>query len=213
MPGATGGGALWYAGSMLFHRLATLAALALAGATLTAAGCGGSSPGTITGSVKGTTLGVNDTVTGIYDDNGNSAVIVVLTTETNACATFTSGESVKNATSLVVAIAQYDPAKLKSVAPTATGTFTVYDASVMLVPPSADVATLSWYQSDSNCKSTLDGTGATGTVTISGVNNGAYSGTGDVTFDSGDHVTFTFDGTSCAAITTAEMGLQTTICM
>jgi hypothetical protein len=196
---------------MLVHRALGLAFLALAGVTLTAAGCGGSAPGTVTGSVHGSPLPVNDAVSGIYENNGNSVVIVVLTTETTACADFGADESAKNATSLVVAISQVNG--LKATAPTAPGTFTVYNPSVILVPPASDVATLSWYTSDSNCKSTLAASGASGTVSITAVNNGAYTGTGDVTFDSGDHVTFTFDGASCAAITTAQMGLQTTSCM
>jgi hypothetical protein len=197
---------------MLVHRSLTLAALALTGATLTAAGCG-SSPGSVTGSIHGTSLGVNDAVSGIYTSGSSSAAVIALTTETDACATFTSGVSVKNATSLVISLGQIDIASLKTVAPTAPGTFTVWDSKKMAIPPMSDVAVVSWYQSDSNCQSTVQATGATGTVSLTGANNGAFSGSGSVTFDSGDLVTFTFDATNCVAITTAAMGLNTTSCM
>lgn len=195
---------------MLLTRLAALAALASIGLTLTAAGCGGGGgPGSVSGSVHGATLGVNDTASGIYSDVTGTLAVVVLTTEPAVCATFTSGASVKDTTSLLVTMSQIDIKTLKTVAATAPGTFTVYGKAL---PATSDVATVSWLQNDANCTSTTVASGASGTISLTAVDNGAYSGTGDVTFDSGDHVTFSFTGTACAAITTAQ-SMTATSCM
>lgn len=53
-----------------------------------------------------------------------------------------------------------------------------------------------------NCQLASSALGNSGTVTLSSVGGGSYSGTFDVTFSTGDHVTGSFDASNCAGFTT-----------
>jgi hypothetical protein len=47
---------------------------------------------------------------------------------------------------------------------------------------------------------TIVATGVSGTVTLTSVDAGAFAGSADVTFDSGDHLAFEFSTTPCSAL-------------
>jgi len=75
------------------------------------------------------------------------------------------------------------------------------------------MAFVAFVTQDATCQevSAQSATGATGTVTLTSVNNGAYAGSFDVVMDSGDHVTGSFNAANCAGIN-AVFGSSTATC-
>ena len=110
-----------------------------------------------------------------------------------------------------VGLAHTDPATQKTTAPTGPGTFIV-SIGVPPSPPSSDGAAVGYVELDGSCQPTAK-RAESGTVTITAVDGEAYSGTGDVTFLGGDHITFQFAANACASFATVGTSAIPATCM
>jgi hypothetical protein len=95
-------------------------------------------------------------------------------------------------------------------APTSPGT---YDAYAGQAAP-AKVFVGAYEQSDASClfpdvPPLTNG----GVVTLTGVNNGSYSGNFDVMFDNGDHITGAFGTNNCTPLSVAINSATTPVCL
>jgi hypothetical protein len=88
------------------------------------------------------------------------------------------------------------------------GTYTVVDPNTSDPPPKSAFA--SFVTVDATCTDPNGPDGMSGTVVLTKVNGGEYSGTFDIVFQGGDHVSGSFDSASCAALT--QWGLGTMTC-
>ena len=159
--------------------------------TLALVACSSSnnSPGTVSGTIKNTTFVVHDALTLA----GSQRVEIVLSSVANECVPPAQQVQHPGETALLILLSDYDAASGKSTAPTTAGTYTI--ASTMM----AHNATVEANILDSMCLNNADNgaVAGSGTVDLTGVDGGAFSGTFDVHLDSGDHVTGSFDAPTC----------------
>jgi hypothetical protein len=161
-----------------------LLALALA-----ACSSSGSSPGSISGTIKSKTFAVNDALTLA----SSSQIEIVLTSVSDACVPPAEQVQHPGETALLLLLGNYDAASGNTTAPTAAGTYTVSSTVVM------HEATVEANILDATCANdAANGALATGgTVELTGVDGGTFSGTFDVQLDSGDHVAGSFRAPTC----------------
>jgi len=91
-----------------------------------------------------------------------------------------------------------DPTTGGSSPPSGPGSYTVVTNPLGI----AKLAVAAYFAVDTNCQLSSTSAGNSGTVTLSSVGEGGYSGTFDVTFNSGDRVTGSFKASNCTALTT-----------
>jgi len=160
------------------------------------AACGGGGGNSLT--IQGQSFSAKDTISGSGSVGGsdtNTAGLVLMTSVSGACADLSASKQPKDSASLFFMLTDVNPTTFATSAPNAPGTYTISGSAAKSVA----VSFQTW---DVSCNrvSSASSDGATGTVNLTGVNNGAYAGDFDVIFESGDHVTGSFDGTACAAM-------------
>ncbi|HUJ28891.1 MAG TPA: hypothetical protein VLW85_22880 [Myxococcales bacterium] len=170
---------------------------------LAACGGGGAQVGaTFSGTVKGQPFTPADAQstrgTATFSVGTAGVGAIALTSFAGVCASLTANTEPKSTTDLVLLVSDVNLSTLQGSAPTQPATYTVYDFSGSGLPP-AHLAYVSYGVNDASCveQPGLSATGKSGTVTLTRVQGGAYSGSFDVTFDSGDHATGTFDTAEC----------------
>jgi hypothetical protein len=146
-------------------------------------------PGTISGPIKGKTFAVNDALT-LASTTG---VEIALTSNADACVPPAQQIQHPGETALLLLLSDYDAASGKTTAPTMPAAYPV-TSSMM-----AHVAIVEANILDAMCANNADNAAlaTTGTVELTGVDGGTFSGTFDVQLDSGDHVTGSFDAPTC----------------
>jgi hypothetical protein len=84
-------------------------------------------------------------------------------------------------------------------APTAPGTYTISSSLPPTVPHAANVA---GRIVDATCSNNTanDAVALSGTVQLTGVEAGTYTGTFDLVLDSADHITGSFDAPTCGQV-------------
>jgi hypothetical protein len=176
----------------------SIRSVVIAGVVGLAAGCGGGSaaPGT----VKGQTFSPSESISNsapVAAGSSSSAGIIVIANSSGLCADVNANKEPKNLQGLLITLEDVNQTTFATTAPTAPG---VYDLS----GSAARYAFVAFQTNDASCQeiSSQSAAGATGTVTVSSVSNGAYTGSYDVIFDSGDHLTGSFNATQCAGIST-----------
>jgi hypothetical protein len=187
---------------------ASLPARSGAAAALALAACGaGHQPATFIGTVKGQAFAPADAQSApatVSFSVGTAAVAaIVLSDAPGLCAKLTAGTEPRNGKALIFFLTDVNQVSLTGAVPDAPATYTVYDFSGGSLPP-AHLAWVSFGVNDSNCvqNSSLSASGKSGSVTLSRLSTGAYAGSFDVTLDSGDHVSGTFDTSACPGLAT-----------
>jgi hypothetical protein len=174
---------------------------------LAALGCGGgsSNPNTFNGLVHGQPMTPADAVSSPahVSVNGIAADVaaVALTNVANVCSKVTANMEPRNGKALLILLA--DVSVFAVTAPTAPGTFNVYDPSSGGIPP-AHLAVVSFGVDDASC-TLIPGQSAvatSGAVRLTSISNGSYAGTYSVQFDTGEQVSGEFHATSCPGLAT-----------
>jgi len=104
-------------------------------------------------------------------------------------------------TTLSVQLMDAQPTAPYAVPPASTGTFTVIPFNFAGQLPT-HAATAGFNLTDGLCHNVVSGNAVSGSVTLTRNDSGAYSGSFDLTFDSGDHVTGAFEAAHCPGIET-----------
>ncbi len=182
---------------------------------LVVAACGGSgsgSGGSISGTIRGQTYAVADTISSVTTSNGMSSGVIILSSASGICVDPTALVYHPGEQTLVIEL--QDRTGSVSTAPTAPGTYSIADSST--TNPPAKAAILYTTVLDATCANPGDSdtTGTSGTVTLTAVDGNAYSGTFDAMVESGDgtsidHITGSFDAQACTQIQ-AQLASQTT---
>ena len=188
-------------------------AVVVAGA-LAAFACGGGGSGagsalSINGTIQGRTYSPAEALAGPVSYNGLDAGAVLLTNNTGLCAKAASGLEPRNSQYFFIGLAEIDQSSSSTHAPTTTGDYTVWSLSG--VPPSSKIAVVAATVTDSSClpMATSEARGASGKVTLTSIQGGAYAGTFDIVLRGNDptaptdHVTGAFTSTVCAALSDA----------
>ena len=169
------------------------------------AGCSSSTPATFTGSIHGVTFTASDAVSGPASlqlgTTNVSAGAVVITSWSGVCSDISQNppQQMKNSSYFIIVLGVFTGTTIS--APSAAGTYTVFAGTGT---PPTNLALVLFNQTDAQCNTVQATTAeaASGTVTLSGLNGSSYSGSFDVTMNSGDHVTGSFNATGCAALST-----------
>ena len=175
-------------------------------------GCGSDSPGSVTGSVHGATIGISDAVSSaVTIDTANGQVhgaAIVMATTSGLCGDASGNIEHPNQKGLTIVL--FDINGTTFTTPTAPGAYTIYQSGSP--PPKA--ATLSVFAVDATCAGidSAQAAGATGTVNLTGVSGNAFDGNFDVALDSGDHITGSFSPGECPAIQTVLNSTSAPIC-
>jgi hypothetical protein len=169
---------------------------------LVACGGGGSGRGSgnIDGTIRGASVRVADAISTNYFFSTvpvTSYGVIALSSSGGLCGTWGAGKQPKSSQFLLLAVSDTNPAG-QGTAPSGPGSYTVVTNPQTIAKP----ALVAYFAVDANCQLTSTAGGTSGTVTLSSVANSGYSGTFDVTFDSGDHVTGSFKASNCAGLTT-----------
>lgn len=172
---------------------------------LALAACGGGSSGnhsgggnSVSGPIKGMTITPADAVSAVVSENNGTVQLasIAITEWSGTCALITTSHTQHpNAHILIIQAGTIDQAG-NVTAPTSAGTFQVTSKATMPGP----FAAVEFLGTDSMCKSSNTASGVSGTVTFTAAGSAGYTGTADVTFDSGDHVTVKFDSKDCAGL-------------
>jgi hypothetical protein len=170
--------------------------LVLAGAMLA---CGQADPNSLNGTVKDQSLHIESAV--VYQtvatvDSPADPAQVVLSTDPDLCAHAAAGQIAAGSRQLTMILTQYPPASRAIIAggrPTAPATFPIYQGPS--APPQM-ISSANFDAFDKACASSGD-FATSGMVQLSGVSGDALTGSYDLTFSGGDHVTGTFKTTSC----------------
>lgn len=169
------------------------------GLLLFVAACTSSSPGSIDGTIKGNTYPVAQAISATIPGDGGGFGMILLSSSADACAPANAQVAHPGEKSLIVMVTATD-ANSKGQVPTATGTYAILDPTAEA--PNAMVAFVFSSNLNATCENDGDdqATATAGTVTIDSIDNGVYAGSFDLTLDSGDHITGTFDPSSCSTL-------------
>jgi hypothetical protein len=122
---------------------------------------------------------------------------ILLTSTGGTCGDITANQAHQNEKGVFIDV--WDVVGTTTNAPTAAGTYSIYQGTGTSPPKAASLSAIVF---DATCKEiTGDGAKATtGTVTLTAVSGTKYNGTFDVALDSGDHVTGSFEPEECPGL-------------
>ena len=163
------------------------------------AACGGSSPFTVNGTIRGSSLKPGDAISEIGGVSIGSVpvngAVVLLSNSSGLCASANARKEPKSSQFMTFVISD----RTTSVTPTA-GTYTIWPGSGA---QPTKFAFAQYAQTDANCQPVQLVVANSGTITITSINNGDVSGNFDFTFSSGDHVTGSFAAKNCNSLISA----------
>jgi hypothetical protein len=209
-----------------FARLLAEALLVCASANSIACGGGSSSTASFSGTVRGQTFQPKDAISTnatIQTPTGPASVgAIVLTNQSGVCADAAANNEPKNSMYFLIFLGVLNPSAGTISAPTAAGDFSVYARSGL---PPANLAVIVSSTTDAACHdiANYDATGISGTVHLTSLSNGNYTGTFDVNVqqvDSNgtpvgtpDRVTGSFNASNCAGLSALISTTRTTTCI
>ncbi len=158
--------------------------------------CGGSGKVTFNGTIRGQSFVPSDAIS-MNGTNGTSTFSSInITSQSGLCGLLSARQFPKNSKHFLIDLADVNqtPFAFTFTAPSAAGTYTVSRDSNPLPAKWASVAHL---LSGADCQSSEIAFGVSGTVTITSLNGGSYSGNFDVTLNTTDHVTGSFNASYC----------------
>ena len=211
--------------------------LAAAALAVLGVACGGGGTNvTVTGNVRGQPLMPHDAISApatITTGAGTSSVAaIIITNDSGLCALVGANKEPKNSQFFLMLLGELNQTTGAITAASKTGTYTVYAGGGGGLPPS-QLAVVIFTSTNNTCKDPLidaqtgnGGTNAiTGTVKLTGIDNGAYTGTFDMmvkTLDShgtavagqeAEHVTGTFNTSRCDAVSVLVSSNRTSTCI
>ncbi len=177
-----------------------------------AAACTSSSGG-VSGMTPGGSFSPGATVSAavmVPDGAGGSSgeALVVISSSDSACADAGAMPPIQRKNSRFISIELLDVNGGASTTPAAAGTYTIYPNTGSQPPKEALLETVGL---DNTCQP-VDADAASGqsdTVTLTSVTGGVFKGTFDVTLNTGDHLTGSFDPTGCPALQSVAAQTQT----
>jgi hypothetical protein len=176
------------------------------------AACTSDAGGSVTGQVPGGSFDPGATISAavMIPDGGGEAVIVVSSVAT-ACSDDGAAPPIERKGSRAMTIRLMDVANGMTTTPAAPGTYTIYPNSGSQPPKEA---LLEMYGLDDTCQQVdaQSAQGQSGSVTLTSVAGGVFKGTFDVTLNTGDHLTGSFDPTACAALASLAANPQSPAC-
>lgn len=161
------------------------------------AACGGNDAGSVSGTVHGTSISVDDSLSAAVMVSANEHdAEIILVSSANACADVMNHVNHPNEKVVIISVGDY--ANLTFTTPTATGTYQIYQGGS--VP--AKAARMQVVIDDLNCApiTNMGATATSGTVTLTKVSGNTFAGTFDALLDSQDHITGSFSPNECPAI-------------
>jgi len=165
---------------------------------ITIASCGGSSgSASFTGTVAGTAFHPS----GVISTSGT----VAMSDRGAFCDLVAHEIEPKSSHYLVIHLLDVEDFGVKPITSPGTYPVVVTGAALPHQQASADFITV-----DANCTNPGGPTGSGGTVVLTKVDGGAYSGTFDIVFDSGDHVSGSFASAGCDPL--LDWGVQPLTC-
>ncbi len=174
---------------------------------LAIAACGGGgSSATFAGTIHGQTLrpldAVSSPATVVFASGTASAAAIILSDAGTLCTRLAANLEPKSSRSLVLFLADVNAATGAIEVPSGTATYLLF--TVGSGSPPAHFAVASFGVNDASCKeiAAQSATAVSGTVTLTGNANGAYAGTYDLVFDSGDRVQGAFHTAACQGLAT-----------
>jgi hypothetical protein len=191
------------------------------------AACGGgggtSSPGSVTGAIKGQQFKILDavsspvTLTDPQTGMMSTQAQVILTTTADYCADLTMGVQQKDMKLIALALADITSDTMGKpttiVTPTAPGRYLIVPPNPTSLPAKAGLWNAS-VTDDACLEVTANGARATGgTITLKSIKSGVFSGSFDVTLDSGDHISGGFSPEECPSIQAAIDATSAPPCM
>ena len=160
-----------------------------------------SSGGPVNGNIRGRSFqpldAISDNVVLASSGSTFNVGLIALSSSSGMCGKLTAGQQTKDAQHLLLAVLDFNSSTGQTSAPSGPGTYSVSSGTGQ---PSAKLAVVSYVQTDGACNTSLAATGNSGTVTLTSVSNGSYSGMLDIGFDSGDHLTGSFTASNCAGL-------------
>jgi hypothetical protein len=190
------------------HALTVAAALTFVLATA----CGSPQPGGTTqnqvnGTVGGKSFAVGDAIYTNGKVDTGQATLVGLTTWTSACTQATQNNTPPQNQVLIFELVNYNSTTRTTSALTGPGQVPIYTAGATNAGPLgiaevAQTGTPVDAGPSAGCETTvIAATG--GSITVTSLSAGAITGTFDLTFASGDHLTGSFNAPACAALGTS----------
>ncbi len=176
--------------------------------------CGGSSPGSVDGTVHGMTVPIGDVISSSATGRGTAAgahfAVIEMSTTSNLCADAVD-PPIEHPSQQVVLLEMFDVNGTTLNTPTVPGTYAIFQGTGT---PPAKSAVFAVKAIDAACKDipTSDAKATTGTVTLASVSGNVFTGSFDVALDSGDHVTGSFEPEACPAIQAAIDSTATPTC-
>jgi hypothetical protein len=207
-----------------FARLLAEALLVCASANSIACGGGSSSPASFSGTVRGQTFQPKDAIStnATIQTPSGSVGAIVLTNQSGVCADAAANNEPKNSMYFIILLGVLNTSSGTISAPTAAGDFSVYARSGL---PPANLAVIVSSTTDAACHdiANYDANGISGTVHLTSLSNGNYTGTFDVIVQqvdsSGtpvgtpDRVAGSFTASSCAGLSALISTTRTTTCI
>jgi hypothetical protein len=196
-------------------------------ASMAMGACGGSggvsSSASVSGNVHGNPVQTSNAISGnaSFNNNGQMTQVgaILISNDGQLCADAGANKQPKNAQLLFLGLADVSNGAFS--VPVAAGDYQVY-VSGSGSPP-AKIALAQYIRTDATCQTqqAQSALAASGVVHLTGVSNGAYTGTFDLTVaetdasgnatSTTDHLTGSFNGASCAALNGAlNSGTNTT---
>jgi len=184
----------------LAERFAQICAATVAGAMVVCGACGsgGSGSATVNGTIGGESMSAQDAVSNTLTSGSTSQGLLLITTALNTCAKLSANQQPKNTKAIAIGIFQQAGSGGFS-APAAPGTYLVMKANEVS-GITGNLALATYEATDANCNQTILIGSSGGTVTLTRVDSGGYSGTFDITFSDASHVMGSFATNNCAAL-------------
>ena len=137
---------------------------------------------------------------------------IVLSSNGGLCGDLNAGKEPKGTQYLLLFVTNVNSTLAQTSAPTAAGTYTLFSGSGQA--PS-QLAVVSYTLTDASCNTIVasTATGTSGTVTLTSVGGGSYSGSFDVVLNTADHLTGNFNASNCSALSTLISQNANTTCI
>ena len=172
-------------------------ACALLGACGAAAPNAGNNNGiaSVNGSIKSQPFNAADAISAVVTAGGGSSAVVALYDVAGNCDRYGQGKQQHSIKQLVLTLS--DTSTGVESAPTSGGTYVVGPQTAG--GPVTKSVTASYVATTATCGAGDLATATMGTIALTNVGPAGLSGSGDLTFDSGEHITLSFIAGACGA--------------
>lgn len=172
-----------------------------------AAACGnGSGSATFNGTVHGQSMTPKDYISSpatVSFASGTAPVAAIVISDAGAaCTRLAANQEPKSSRSLVIFLSDVDRGSGVFGVPSGLATYTVFTVGSGAPPTHFAVASFGVNDASCNQIAAQSATAVAGAVALTGIADGAYAGTYDLSFDSGDRVTGAFNTAVCRALAT-----------